>query len=68
MIRSATNFIRCNQCSDKSRCDAEGCCMALVEQERRRNRLAMDQLTPGERFALMFGHKLTKKMDCNEKI
>lgn len=47
-------------------CGDQGECMALVEQERRKNRLAMDKLHPGERFDLMFGRKQTKQPESND--
>lgn len=59
-------FSYCNECRNMLLCGDQGTCMAIVEQERRKNRLAMDKLHPGERFALMFGKKTTKQPESND--
>jgi hypothetical protein len=35
--------------------------MFLISEKRRKNRLKMDKLSDGERWKLMFGHKLPPK-------
>lgn len=42
----------CNECGNALACGEQGECLALVRQ---RSRKLLDQLTPGERFMLMFG-------------
>ena len=42
----------CNECQNSLACGDQGECLALVRQ---RSRKLLDQLTPGERFMLMFG-------------
>lgn len=66
MIQSTTSLTHCNECPNMLLCADQGECMALVEQKRRKNRLAMDKLHPGERFALMFGKKPTKQDESND--
>jgi hypothetical protein len=51
----------CNKCADASHCAGIGYCLAAVEEGRRQNRIRMNRLSVGERFALMFGHKLPPK-------
>lgn len=67
MIYSTTSLTRCNECPDMLLCGDQGECCRFVEQERRKNRLAMDKPHPGERFALMFGKKPTKQPESNEE-
>jgi len=66
MIRHTTKFIHCDECPNMLLCSDQGCCCILVEQERREGRLRRDKLHPGERFALMFGHKLPKQLESND--
>ena len=51
----------CNSCANPLLCVDQGECMFLISEKRRKNRLKMDKLSDGERWKLMFGHKLPPK-------
>jgi hypothetical protein len=48
----------CNGCPNDLACGDQGECLALKRQNSRK---LLDQLTPGERFMLMFGRGVVKR-------
>lgn len=55
------NLIHCVECDHMLACGDQGHCIKGLARVRAESRLRLSKLSVGERFALMFGHKLPSK-------